>query len=87
MMKRTILALCTTLPALATELPPAIPDGPVTYDAVSYQAQSPQAWTIMPEQATVLRARLSQSSHFTEAEFEVREATYSVLALKLLGRI
>lgn len=41
MMKRSILALCFSLPVVATELPPAIPDGPVTYDAVSYQSPAP----------------------------------------------
>lgn len=51
MMKRTILALCTTLPALATELPPAIPDGPVTYDAISYQAPAPAYDSFMPPAA------------------------------------
>ena len=50
-MKRTILTLCTTLPALATELPPAIPDGPVTYDAVSYQAPAPAYDSYMPAAA------------------------------------
>ncbi len=38
-MKPTLLALAATLPlATATELPPVIPTGPVTYDNVSYQA-------------------------------------------------
>ncbi|MBR5893955.1 MAG: hypothetical protein IKZ13_00250 [Akkermansia sp.] len=37
MLKRTFLAITATLPALATELPPYIPAGDVTYDAVSYQ--------------------------------------------------
>ena len=38
MMKRTLLALAVTLPALATEFPPAIPDGPIEYSNVSYDA-------------------------------------------------
>ncbi len=37
MMKRTILALSAALPALATELPPTIPGGSVTYDFVDYE--------------------------------------------------
>jgi len=37
MMNRCLLAMTAGLPALATELPPAIPDGPVTYEAVTYE--------------------------------------------------
>lgn len=47
-MKRTILALCTGLPVTATELPPAIPDGPVTYDSVSYQSPAAAEDAFMP---------------------------------------
>lgn len=43
MMKRSLITLAAGLPALATELPPAIPDGPVTYDNVSYETPEPAA--------------------------------------------
>ena len=36
MTKRAILALAAAVPALATELPPSIPDGPIEYSDVSY---------------------------------------------------
>ena len=36
MMRRTLLAAAAVLPALATELPPAIPDGPIEYSNISY---------------------------------------------------
>ncbi len=57
MMKRTLIALSGTLPVLATELPPAIPDGPVTYEAVSFESPDPSfdpysqesAGTFMPD--------------------------------------
>lgn len=35
-MKRTLLALAASIPALATELPPPIPDGPIEYTDVNY---------------------------------------------------
>ncbi|MBQ7024241.1 MAG: hypothetical protein IJN29_11700 [Akkermansia sp.] len=39
MIKRSILAITVAgLPALATELPPYIPSGPVSYDSVSYES-------------------------------------------------
>ena len=38
MSKRFLLPLLTVLPALSTELPPAIPDGPVEYNDISYDA-------------------------------------------------
>ncbi len=41
MTKGTLLALATSLPLAAVELPPAIPVGPVTYDNISYQPSSP----------------------------------------------
>lgn len=40
MKTRTLTALAITIPALASELPPVIPVGPVSYDNVSYQAPS-----------------------------------------------
>lgn len=43
-MNRTLLALTAGLPALATEMPPAIPDGPVTYDAVTYETSEVPAY-------------------------------------------
>lgn len=49
MMKRTILALCSTLPAIASDLPPAIPNGPVTYDTVSYQNSAAYNDPYLPE--------------------------------------
>ncbi|MBQ2870010.1 MAG: hypothetical protein IJE88_08295 [Akkermansia sp.] len=36
MMRRTLLAAAAVLPALATELPPTIPDGPIEYSNISY---------------------------------------------------
>lgn len=36
MMKRTILAFAAAVPAVAAELPPPIPDGPIEYTNVSY---------------------------------------------------
>lgn len=36
MMRRTLLTAAAALPALATELPPAIPNGPVEYSNISY---------------------------------------------------
>ena len=38
MTKHAFLALTAAIPALATELPPAIPDGPIEYSSVSYDA-------------------------------------------------
>lgn len=38
MMKRAFSAIVACLPALATELPPTIPDGPIEYSDVSYDA-------------------------------------------------
>lgn len=37
MMRRAYLLLAAALPALATELPPAIPDAPIEYSDVSYE--------------------------------------------------
>ena len=37
MKKSFLLTLALSLPALATDMPPAIPDGPVSYDSVSYE--------------------------------------------------
>ena len=36
MMKHALLALAATTPLLATEMPPAIPDGPIEYTEYSY---------------------------------------------------
>lgn len=37
MKKSFLLTLALSLPAWATDMPPAIPDGPVSYDSVSYE--------------------------------------------------
>ncbi len=41
MMKRSLLALATALPLLATEMPPMVESGPVYYDDVTYQTAAP----------------------------------------------
>lgn len=40
MMKRALFVLAVTLPVLAQELPPPIPDGPIEYSDVSYDASA-----------------------------------------------
>ena len=38
MTKHAFLALTAAIPALATEIPPAIPDGPIEYSNISYDS-------------------------------------------------
>lgn len=40
MMKRTLIAICSTLPVLGSDLPPAIPDAPIEYTEISYDEES-----------------------------------------------
>lgn len=56
-MKKSFLTLLAlSIPAMATDAPPAIPDGPVTYDSVSYQDPMAGADYVFDEPSTPMAA-------------------------------
>lgn len=51
MTKQSLLAIATAAPLLASELPPAIPTGPVSYETVSYAPAAAPAYAEAPAAA------------------------------------